>query len=44
LFEAEYLHRKLLEHGGNVTRCAAAIGIERQTLQEKIRRLGISRS
>jgi transcriptional regulator with PAS, ATPase and Fis domain len=43
LFEAEYLRRKLDEHGGNVTRCAAAIGIERQTLQEKIRRLGISR-
>lgn len=43
MFEAEYLRRKLREYGGNVTRCAAAIGIERQTLQEKIRKLGISR-
>ncbi|MCX6636452.1 MAG: sigma-54 dependent transcriptional regulator [Acidobacteria bacterium] len=39
-FEAEYLTRKLREHGGNVTRTAAAIGLERQSLQEKIRKLG----
>ena len=43
LFEFQYLKRKLREHGGNVTRTAAAIGIERQTLQEKIRKLGLSR-
>jgi DNA-binding NtrC family response regulator len=43
LFEIAYLGRKLREHGGNVTRTAAAIGLERQTLQEKIRQLGISR-
>lgn len=43
LFETEYLTRKLREHGGNVTRTAAAIGLERQSLQEKIRQLGISR-
>ncbi|MCC6364085.1 MAG: sigma-54-dependent Fis family transcriptional regulator [Bryobacterales bacterium] len=43
LFEIEYLTRKLREHGGNVTRTAAAIGLERQSLQEKIRQLGISR-
>jgi len=43
LFEMEYLTRKLREHGGNVTRTAAAIGLERQSLQEKIRQLGISR-
>ncbi len=43
LFEAEYLTRKLRENGGNVTRTAAAIGLERQSLQEKIRQLGISR-
>lgn len=42
-FEIAYLTRKLREHGGNVTRTAAAIGLERQTLQEKIRQLGISR-
>jgi DNA-binding NtrC family response regulator len=43
LFETEYLARKLREHGGNVTRTAAAIGLERQSLQEKIKQLGISR-
>lgn len=43
LFEMEFLTRKLREHGGNVTRTAAAIGIERQSLQEKIRQLGMAR-
>jgi two-component system, NtrC family, nitrogen regulation response regulator NtrX len=42
-FEVEYITRKLREHGGNVTRTAAAIGLERQSLQEKIRKLGIER-
>ena len=44
LFEIEFVSRKLHEHGGNVTRTAAAIGLERQSLQEKIKKLGISRS
>ena len=44
LFEIEFVTRKLHEHGGNVTRTAAAIGLERQSLQEKIKKLGISRS
>jgi two-component system, NtrC family, nitrogen regulation response regulator NtrX len=43
LFEQEYLTRKLREFGGNVTRIAAAIGLERQSLQEKIRKLGVLR-
>jgi transcriptional regulator with PAS, ATPase and Fis domain len=43
-FDIEYLTAKLREHGGNVTRTAAAIGLERQSLQEKIRQLGISRT
>jgi len=42
-FEAAYLTQKLREHGGNVTRTAAAIGLERQSLQEKIKQLGIER-
>jgi two-component system nitrogen regulation response regulator NtrX len=42
-FEVEFITRKLREHGGNVTRTAAAIGLERQSLQEKIRKLGIER-
>ena len=42
-FEALYLSRKLKEHEGNVTRTASAIGLERQSLQEKIKQLGIER-
>jgi DNA-binding NtrC family response regulator len=42
-FEIEYLTRKLREHGGNVTRTAQSIGLERQSLQEKIKQLGITR-
>lgn len=42
-FEIEYLTRQLAKHDGNISRTAAAIGIERQTLQEKVRQLGISR-
>ena len=41
LFETEFLARKLREHGNNVTRTAAAIGLERQSLQEKIKTLGL---
>jgi two-component system nitrogen regulation response regulator NtrX len=43
LFELEYLSRKLREYGGNVIRTAAAIGLERQSLQEKIKKLGVLR-
>jgi DNA-binding NtrC family response regulator len=43
-FEIAYLTRKLEEHGGNVTRTAEAIGLERQSLQEKMRQLGIRRN
>ena len=44
LFEQEYLSRKLREYGGNVTRTASAIGLERQSLQEKIKKLGVLRT
>ncbi len=40
-FEVAYVKAKLHEHGGNITRTAAAIGIHRQSLQEKLRELGI---
>jgi DNA-binding NtrC family response regulator len=40
-FEIAYIGAKLREHGGNITRTAAAIGIHRQSLQEKLRELGI---
>ncbi|MDX2154066.1 MAG: sigma-54 dependent transcriptional regulator [Bryobacteraceae bacterium] len=41
-FEAAYIARKLRDHNGNITRTAAAIGLERQSLQEKIRRLRLN--
>ena len=40
-FEIAYIKAKLREHRGNITRTAAAIGIHRQSLQEKLRELGI---
>ena len=42
-FERENLTRKLREFGGNVTRTAVAIGLERQSLLEKIKKLGVLR-
>jgi DNA-binding NtrC family response regulator len=40
-FEIAFINAKLREHGGNITRTAAAMGIHRQSLQEKLRELGI---
>ena len=40
-FERRYLTRALREHGGNVSRTAEAIGMVRQSLQQKIRELGL---
>ncbi len=40
-FEIAYIKAKLREHEGNITRTAAAIGLHRQSLQEKLRELGI---
>jgi DNA-binding NtrC family response regulator len=42
-FEVAYLTRKLEEHRWNVSRTAAAVGLHRQSLQEKLRELGIQR-
>jgi DNA-binding NtrC family response regulator len=42
-FEVTYLKRKLEEHHWNVSRAAAEIGLHRQSLQEKLRELGIQR-
>lgn len=41
LFEKEFLKRKLLEYGKNISRTAKEIGIERSYLQKKIKDLGI---
>jgi len=40
-FERAFLLRALHEHGGNVSRTAAAVGMVRQSLQQKIRELGL---
>jgi DNA-binding NtrC family response regulator len=42
-FEVAYLKRKLEEHKWNVSQTAAEIGLHRQSLQEKLRELGIQR-
>ena len=42
-FEIAYLQRKLTEHHWNVSKTAAEIGLHRQSLQEKLRELGIQR-
>ena len=42
-FEIAYLRRKLEEHRWNVSQTAAEIGLHRQSLQEKLRELGIQR-
>jgi DNA-binding NtrC family response regulator len=42
-FEVAYLKRKLEENRWNVSRTAAAVGLHRQSLQEKLRELGVQR-
>jgi DNA-binding NtrC family response regulator len=40
-FERAFLLRALRAHGGNVSRTAEAIGMVRQSLQQKMRELGL---
>jgi DNA-binding NtrC family response regulator len=40
-FERSYLIQALRDHGGNVSRTAESIGMVRQSLQQKIRELGL---
>ena len=42
-FEVAYLMKQLAQHRWNVSRTAATIGLHRQSLQEKLRELGIRR-
>jgi DNA-binding NtrC family response regulator len=42
-FERRYITRCLEETGGNVTRAAAMLGMHRQSLQHKLRELGLAR-
>ncbi len=42
-FERKYIERSLDQAGGNVTRAASMLGIHRQSLQHKIKELGLSK-
>jgi len=42
-FEVAYLRRQLSTHRWNISRTAATIGLHRQSLQERLRELGIRR-
>lgn len=42
-FERRYIARCLEESGGNVTRAATILGMHRQSLQHKLRELGLAR-
>ena len=43
-FEREILRAALRAHGGNVSSAARELGLHRQSLQQKLRRLGIDAS
>jgi DNA-binding NtrC family response regulator len=42
-FERAYLERVLSDTGGNVTRAAERVGMHRQSLQQKLKDLGLTR-
>jgi Transcriptional regulator containing PAS, AAA-type ATPase, and DNA-binding domains len=43
-FEVAWITKELVSHRWNVSRTAATIGLHRQSLQEKLRELGIRRA
>ncbi len=43
-FERDYMLRALERHGGNISQAAAEMGIHRQTLQYKLKQLGIRKA
>jgi two-component system nitrogen regulation response regulator NtrX len=42
LFEREYLNAQILRFGGNISRTAAFIGMERSALHRKLKSLGVA--
>jgi two-component system nitrogen regulation response regulator NtrX len=42
-FERKYIERILNQSSGNITRAAALLGMHRQSLQHKIRELGLTK-
>jgi two-component system nitrogen regulation response regulator NtrX len=41
VFETQYLQAQLLRHGGNISRTANFVGMERSALHRKLKQLGI---
>ena len=41
LFEREYLHAQLLRFGGNISRTAQFVGMERSALHRKLKQFGV---
>ena len=42
LFETQYLQAQLLRFGGNISRTAGFVGMERSALHRKLKQLGVS--
>jgi two-component system nitrogen regulation response regulator NtrX len=42
VFEREYLSAQIMRFGGNISRTAAFIGMERSALHRKLKSLGVS--
>ena len=42
VFEREYLNAQILRFGGNISRTAAFIGMERSALHRKLKSLGVA--
>ncbi len=42
LFETQYLHAQLLRFGGNISRTAHFVGMERSALHRKLKQLGVN--
>jgi two-component system nitrogen regulation response regulator NtrX len=42
LFETQYLHAQLLRFGGNISRTAQFVGMERSALHRKLKQLGVN--
>jgi len=44
IFEREYLHAQVNRFGGNISRTASFVGMERSALHRKLRSLGVNAS
>jgi two-component system nitrogen regulation response regulator NtrX len=42
MFETQYLQAQLLRFGGNISRTAGFVGMERSALHRKLKQLGVN--